>query len=207
MIKYPILHSGFVALSETALIKPKAVPPSFAETILFREKNRTFEPYFFSQDITNLYNEFRGDYRVIRHFEFRERILKQAFIHFGKNFADWIDFQSKKTTFSNTHKQFLETMVPWTQDPELMQEPDSTSALRWVGLLGPQSGNSVEFSWEKFLRERFTGDTSTNKTEKVITNWVSQKGGYESLLTYLFIIFGERTGHPQYGVQSVSTYD
>lgn len=207
MLKYPILHSGFVALSETSLIKPTAVPPTFAETILFREKNRTFEPYFYSPEITTLFNEFRGDYRVIRHFEFRERILKQAFVHFGRDFSDWINFQSKKTTFSNTHRQFLETMVPWTQDPEVIPASDASTVLRWVSLLGPQSGNAVEFSWERLLRDRFTGDMSTNKTEKLITNWVSHEGGYESLLTYLFIIFGERTGHLQVNVQSVSTYD
>lgn len=204
MLKYPLLHSGFTMIDERGLLRPTPAPASFAETILFVAKNREHEPFFFSEDVTTLFNEWRGNPKVIKGFDFKERILIQAFKMFGIYLNGWVNFQSRKATFSYTHKQFLDTMLPWTQNPDLIETDPSTDALKWVGLLSPTSGHDVPYNYEQEISDRFAGARDAGRTDYAVRNWVSRQGGYESLLTYLFIIFGERTGHTQSQFKSVS---
>lgn len=197
MLKYPILHSGFIVSDERNLLKPKQMPPSFGETILFMAKNREHEPFFYSEDITSLFLEWRVNPHLTKNFDFKERILRLALSHFGTYIGAWCNFQSRKPTFSYTHRQFLDTLMPWTQNPDLVETDPGTDAIKWLGLLAPSSGHDRPFNFEDETRRLFAGDVATARTDVAIHNWVTRQGGYESLLTYLFIIFGERTGHTQ----------
>jgi len=204
VLKYPILQSGFVAFSETGLVRPKTSPPTFSEQILFRQKNQEYAPYFYSEDVTNAFNEWRGMPYIIKSFDFQEKILKLAFARFGLNIGDWMMNQSYKPSFTFTHRQFLELMLPWMQNADLVQVTDSSEALRWIGIIGPSSGHEVLFPLGELLQNRFAGDTSVMQTQVAVRNWVQHEGGYESLLTFLFAIFGERTNHMQTPPRSVS---
>lgn len=197
ILKYPILQSGFTALNEIGLVRPKNEPPTFSETILFVRTNKEYMPYFYSEDVTKLFNEFRGNAMIIRTFEFKEKILRAALANFGPSIADWMRTQSRKPSFSYTHLQFLEKILPWTIDLNLVLPTDVAEPLRWIGIIGPGSGHNEQFSVDAVMLDRFANDQSINMTTKALRNWVAREGGYESLLNFLFVIFGERTNHMQ----------
>lgn len=193
--RYPVLHSGFVALSEAGLTKPKSNPPSFAETILFRQGNREYEPYFYSEDVTSLFDEWRSNPAVLKDFDFRERIIRQAVQRFGPDVGDWMDFQAQKPGFSSTHKQFLQRMVKWTQ-PLPYQAGEYVDIIQWLGLLAPGQGNQVSFTYGDTCAS-LGGDFDARVTTKALRNWLSREDGYASLLNFMYVVFGERTNHKQ----------
>jgi len=203
MTKYPILQSGYTALTSVGLTKPIATTPTFSETILFRESNKEHDPYFYIEDITNLFNDWQADFRIMKDFCFREKILKQAKLAFGPDITDWLNFQALKPSFSYTHKQFLERMCVWMQpydfQPVLTQDVE---ILKWIGLLSPGQGHHIHFNYNEVAQE-LGGIINPANTDEVLSNWMAREGGYESLLTYIFIIFGQRVGHTQYNSQSI----
>lgn len=187
-LKYPILHSGFLALSETGLTRFIPEAPTFSDTILFRQRNAEYDNLFYSEDVSKLFIRFQSNPRVIKDPEFQHEILAQAMKRFGPSIIDWIDFQSNKPAFTQTHKQFLIKMSAWMSADT--QTPDSLDCIQWIGFLGPGQGQNVSAAVGLFPS---VGDMSV--LVNAISNWVSKEGGYESLLSYLYVIFGERTGH------------
>ena len=187
-LKYPILQSGFLGLSETGLKKQIPQPSTFADTILFRDCDTEYDNLFYSSDVTKLFKRFQSNPRDIRSVDFQHEILEQAMKRFGVSIIDWIDFQSNKPGFSETHKQFLSRMTAWmAADTDI---PEYTDALRWIGFLGPGQGHNVQAGVGNM-----PGIGGMTDVPTAITNWVSKVGGYESLLVHLYVIFGKRVGH------------
>lgn len=188
-LKYPILQSGFLDFKETGLTKQIPSQSSFADTILFREKNSEYDNFYYSDEITKLFDEYQSNFRVIRSFAFRERILSAAMQRFGADMTGWLVFQSGKPSFSNLHKTFLESMCRWMSASD-MTPNDSAEVLKWLSLIGPDEGNAVIFNVSVSAP-----DCGSITTATAITNWLSKTDGYPSLLNYLFVIFGHRTAY------------
>lgn len=190
-LRYPILQSGFLGLSTTGLTKELPASPTFSDTILFANINHEYDNLHYSEDVSRLFIEWQSNFHVMRKFEFREKILEQAMKRFGLSLGEWMAFQANKPSFSHTHKQFLGQMCPWISD-NLEAPGNSAEAIKWIGLIGPSQGNNVNFNVFDFVAR------GTNLTTAAsLCNWVSKEGGYESLLVYLYIIFGQRVGHTQ----------
>lgn len=192
LLKYPILQSGFLALSEAGLVKQIPKQPSFAETILFLETNHEYDNLFYSQDVSDLFVRWQSQFKIINDFEgFRVHVLEQAMARFGPSILDWMMFQANKPGFSNTHKQFLVKMSAW-MTPDFNAPADGAEVVRWVGILGPEQGNNIEFDVSTLASVSVMHDTV-----QAIANWVAKEGGYESLMNYMYVIFGKRVGHTQ----------
>ncbi len=191
ILKYPILQSGFLALSETGLIKQVPKQPSFGETILFMEVNHEYDNLFYSEDVSDLFNQWQSRFKIMNEFSgFRVQILEQAMKRFGPSILDWVMFQANKPGFSNSHRQFLTKMSMWMTN-DRTTPADSAEMVRWVGILGPEQGNNIDLDVSGFPID------SMDKTANAIANWVAKEGGYESLLGYMYVIFGKRVGHIQ----------
>lgn len=190
-LKYPILQSGFLGMSESGLTKQLPVPATFSDTILFRQRDLEFDNYFYSDDVTQLYVDWQANSWRMSNFEFRNQILGQALKRFGPSIIDWINFQGNKPGFSETHKQFIIKMSEW-MTPDLIQPVMAGDALRWVGFLGPCQGNDINMP-----TGILPGYTGMGSTPTAIAHWVSKTGGYQSLLVALYVIFGKRVGHTQ----------
>lgn len=190
-LKYPILQSGFLSMSESGLMKQLPKAATFAETILFQERDHEFDNYFYSEDVSSLYVEWQANDRVMSKLDFRNKILEQAMKRFGPSITEWIDFQGNKPGFGETHRQFIIKMSEW-MTPDLVQPAMAGDALRWVGILGPSQGNDIAMPTGSL-----PGFTGMGSTPTAIVNWVSKTGGYQSLLVALYVIFGKRVGHTQ----------
>ena len=189
--KYPILQSGFLGLNVTGLTKQIPEAPTFADTILFSQRNHEFDNLFYSEEISRLFEEFQSNFHVMRKPEFQHRILEQAMKRFGTSILEWLEFQGNKPSFSQTHMQLLVRMSAWMA-PGIEQPAPAEEVVRWVGFLGPLQGQSVEFR----VNELKEVSALLNLPEAIV-NWVSKPSGYESLLNYLYVIFGKRVGHIQ----------
>lgn len=190
-LKYPILQSGFLGLSEIGLTKQTPEAPTFADTILFVSRNHEFDNLFYSVEISKLFEEWQSNFYVMKKPEFQHRILKQAMLRFGPSILEWMAFQSNKPGFSNTHKQFLMKMSEW-MTTSLDQPSSEAEAVRWVGILGPAQGNDLSFDLNVL-----PSINSMGSLPDAIVNWVSKPAGYEGLLVYMYVIFGKRVGHIQ----------
>lgn len=190
-MKYPLLQSGFLGLSTAGLTQQKPEAPTFADTILFANRNHEFDDLFYSEDVSKLFGEWQANPHVIQKGEFQHRILEQAMNRFGPSILEWMDFQSNKPAFSQTHKQFLVTMSEWMSSS--FEQPSlSSSMLRWVGILGPGQGQTIAMNLNDLPAASDMG-----VLPNAIINWVSKPAGYESLLVNLYVIFGKRIGHIQ----------
>lgn len=190
-MKYPLLQSGFLGLSTAGLTQQKPQPPTFADTILFADRNHEFDDLFYSEEVSKLFNEWRANPHVIQKGEFQHRILEQAMTRFGPSMLEWIDFQSNKPAFSQTHKQFLVKMSEW-MSADYAQPSLSADMLRWVGFLGPGQGQTIHMNLNDLPAVNDMG-----VLPNAIINWVAKPAGYEALLVYLYVIFGQRVGHIQ----------
>lgn len=190
-LRYPILQSGFIGLSESGLTKELPKEPTFSDTILFTHVNKEYDNLFYNAEITDMFNEWQTNASIIKSFGFRERLLRQAFSMLQPSLIEWLSFQSMKPGFTNIHKQLLVKMCSWMSDtpgaPELSSEP-----LKWINLLGPSQGNIVKFTIHDTIAAK-----SAMSTVSSVQRWVSKDSGYESLMVYLYIIFGRRVGHTQ----------
>lgn len=189
-MKYPILHSGFIGMTETGLTKKIPQTPTFSDTILFAKVNHEYDNLFYSSDITDLFKEWQGDPHAIKKFDFREKVLRQALNKFNPSMLEWLAFQSGKPGFTRTHKQLLVRMCSWMSEDNCAPEMPA-EALKWINLIGPDQGNDVKFT----VNETTAG--ANLSTVNAIHRWVAKEGGFESLLVYLYIVFGERVGHTQ----------
>lgn len=190
-LRYPILQSGFLSLSSVGLTKQLPSAPSFSDSILFIQTNHEYDNLFYSEDVSKLFTDWQANFHVIRKFEFKEKILEQAMKRFGPAIGEWLAFQGNKPGFTNTHKQFLNKMCAW-MNPTYVSPSDSAEAIKWIGLIGPDQGNNVSFN----LYDAISKDTVLT-TPSILCNWVAKEGGYESLLVFMYIIFGQRVGHTQ----------
>lgn len=190
-LKYPILMSGFLALSPVGLTQRIPQQATFAETILFRDLNHEYDNLFYSESVTSLYDKWQPKPSVIREFSFQEQIIQQAYRCFGQRLSDWFFFQANKPGFTSSHKQYLNRMVQWIlPGDDAPFEP--AEGLKWIGILGPDQGNDIEL--DPHVVSIVNGSITTNSC---LENWLVKDGGYESLLVHLFVIFGQRTGHTQ----------
>ena len=155
---------------------------------MFRERDSEYDNLFYSSDVTKLFKRFQSNPHELRDIDFQHLVLEQAMERFGPSIADWIEFQSFKPGFSETHKQFISRMTAW-MTPDL-ETPEYTDSLRWIGFLGPGQGHNVAAGTGLMPGAQGMGEITT-----AITNWVSKVGGYESLLVHLYVIFGKRVGH------------
>lgn len=190
-LRYPILQSGFLGLSSVGLTKELPKAPTFSDTILFTDINHEYDNLHYSEDITTLFNDWQSNFQVMKKFQFKERILEQAMKRFGPSISEWLAFQSNKPSFTNTHKQFLGIMAPWMENC-LTSPGNPSEAIKWIGLIGPSQGNNVNFNVYDFISQN-----TSLVTPVTLCNWVSKEGGYESLLVFLYIVFGKRVGHTQ----------
>ena len=193
---FPILQSGFVGGTDSRLSKPDSEANLYTDYILLKTEAKVNNPYFFSKDITKLFNDWFGNKEIMRDFDFREKVLKEAMDAFGvgnnksalaSNFPHWLRLQEDKPTVSELHVKFLRDCAKFIECGKR-----DLSVWQWYPLikadtttLASRSKDTGYIAW--------TAAVGSQTNENLVRKWVSHLGGYEDLLTTLFIVFGERT--------------
>ncbi len=192
MLKYPVLHSGFVAKNNTALSVTEQFSNPFVENILFRKHGKQeFARLFYSPEVTELYKRYQANTNLLTDIDERERVLKLATIHFGKNgLHEWLEIQTKFAKISYSHLEFLLDNLNF-----IVSGRRQTSLGMWENLiLKDDRSPLVELEKSEGLRVALKDARKSIEgfLSNTLHNWVSHTGGYQDLLYTLYLIFGDR---------------
>lgn len=149
-----------------------------------------------NKKIEELYLAMQTAQASTKSFDFRERILLVALHAFGTDsFLDWLILQEKSPYLSDVHRRFINDTLNFISTSER-----AMSVVTWKSFITVRELNGADAKPELKTRAFFsiTGPVDT-KSERfslktVLTNWVSQPGGFEDLLFTLHILFGDSEG-------------
>lgn len=202
----PLLQSGFAAFSDTVLTKPETNTGAALVSALKTGKINPVSnnPYFFSQEATDLFQEYLTNTNSLSSFEFREKILKLAFKLMSPKkqpFVSWVRLQFEVPNLSHLHYTFLKDTLEYLASvPEAGRSVEMES---WQSLL-LASGSSkketkTEFNVEKYFSSEKSSFASTFfinpipvPMHEVLVRWVSKTKGFRDLLMFLFIVYGKK---------------
>ena len=192
-MRYPVLQSGYVGLTDINLVQPVYVEQTFKQMVLAKDVKNPLNNYFFSKEVTDLFECWSADFKILKTFDFREKILQAATTLFGKrSLREFLELQSLHASFSDLHKEFLADTISYV----IYGCERKVECLMWSRLLFPGNGNSVRLHVDDFKNDTFK-EIPKRKFENMdtipfITAWVSQQDGYADLLKTLFVVFGQR---------------
>jgi hypothetical protein len=195
MVTYPVLQSGFVALSQKGLKRPEPIEPTFREAVIFKDYKSPLNKYYYSPLATELFIEWCNNSKVLKSFDYRERVIKLACEQFGKyNFRNFLSLQNEKPSISDLHNVFIMETLEYL----LVDKTRSISTVQWLSMLEATTvDNRVQVKVDSYFNRNALG---TDNSVKIPTNaadiiqiWVQKENGFEDLMLCLFIMFGERT--------------
>lgn len=191
---YPALQSGFLGLDPKALVLPDPIEPTVREAVIFKAFKPPLLTYFYSKEVTEIFNRWSANAKVTANMEFRERIIKAFFTSFGtKKFRDWLQVQMDSGQLSGLHQKFiLETL-----EFALLGKPRKIESMQWINLLeaGPVT-QSIRVEPEEFARTKkdLHSDVKIpNDLQDLAVQWLKQRQGFEDMLICLYVIFGARS--------------
>lgn len=180
-MKYPILMSGFISLTADGLVPYNTEYDTYASVVLTKSHLTVNNPYFYSEELTEIYNQWSGKPEIMKEFSFREKVLTQAKRLFSTvSILSWFNAQSGQTYVGSSHQQFLNDtynfVVHGTTRP--------IHIAQWLPLLNAERITVTRH----FDYASFSGSLLTS----FLQTWVTRPGGYTDLLIALHVIFGSR---------------
>lgn len=194
--KYCVLQSGFVAPTEKGLVLPEPIEPTLRQAVVFKEFKSPLRQYFYSPKISHLFHVFLVDEKVIRQFDFREKLLKAFFEAFGgMNVRDWLILQSESSVIGDMHRVFLVETLEYVYGREL---PRRTAPSQWITLLeADRAADLFTMDFDSYFQRSHQLNQSHIKVPSDIVDmaqaWTSKPDGFVDMLFSMFIIFGQRT--------------
>lgn len=193
MIKYPVLHSGFVGHNDVVLTKTDYNNNPFVENLLFRQSgNNEFANLFYSEEVSEIYKQYQADNSLMKDIKFRERVLKLAAMLFGKHgLSTWLDIQNKYAKVSYSHLSFIIDLLRFLATGEREMSP-----AMWENLIMKTStGANMELDKSEEARNyiKELKPAVDGYIGNILNIWVSHKGGYQDLLFTMWVIFGNKS--------------
>ena len=150
--------------------------------------------------IDELIKHYNNDNKVLKEFDYRERLLKVAKYIFGTtSFYDWCTLQTKSKYLTATHKKFIiESLTFMTTGYR------STSVSMWSRLLDTKlatdEDDKVPYNYSDFFDtikkclvcENNSYDLEKESVINMIVLWTGQNQGFQDLLFFLDTIFGKK---------------
>lgn len=149
---------------------------------------------YYSQTVTDLFQEARTKNLVLKDFDFRERVYRAAISHFGNN-LEFFRLQTESEYLSATHRLLLiDTLKNRIKDGSRMYSIDSWANVIYRGQKYPKDTTLEKSISDAIKAIKDSGaDVVNNKfISCVIAYWVSTPDGLLDLLTMLNICFGKR---------------
>ena len=110
MQRFAVLQSGLLSYPHTDLVLPKIDPIQDTVNSVLQGKTRTNETskYHYDKTISDLYEQYNDNPRLLLDFDYREKILTVALRAFSNGTLDgWVEMQKKSEFFTMLHKEFI----------------------------------------------------------------------------------------------------
>lgn len=191
-MKFPVLQSGFISLTEKGLELPTIIKPGVKDLILDKEQANPLNQYYFSKEITELFTRWSNDPECIRDFDYRERLIKATYKAFATgSFYDWLWQQNQRSTIGEIHTAFIAETLEYLAHGV----PRRTENILWYRIItATESSTTVKWDLKKYFVASGNGKASVPmKIGDLMTLWFAKHDGFQDLLITLYTIFGERT--------------
>lgn len=190
---YYLLQSGFVTKDTGHLALHAAPARSVLDRITPTPLVGKGDEFYYDTRITTLFAKWREDAQLVRSFEFREEVLKEAIRVFhtaAGGIAAWMSDQLLATTSSYLHRRFvLDTAGLIYTDVERPTQVHSYVSL--LGTKAPSKDSKPAPDYRLDLKAIQNRSCSTVDVELLIA-WTTTYPGFTDLLTTLNLIFGKR---------------
>ncbi len=196
MSKKVILQSGFVSKNSDDLIIPNQYDHNYIDNILVKNFKHESNNFFYSKNISDLYNQYRSDNSLGKNFDFRKRVYQAAKKAFKTDsFYDWLQLQIEYAPLTQLHKLFLYDTFSFITSMDLDGYSREVQPEQYINLIQhlPET-SSVKFNIDHFFNksERSDIELIPKGLTEVIQMWLSKPKGFGDLLVTLFVIFGDR---------------
>lgn len=192
-MKYPLLQSGFLSLTEAGLEQGAIDEPTLHQSVLNKRYLVHKNPYFYSKDVTSLFNRWSANPDLIKEFDFRDEIIKVTMASFAcPSFYRWLVLQKESPALSQLHRMFLiDLLESLIGSGQRLMEP-----VQWISLLETNTAEKteeikieIESYFDQFGK---SAQFLPSSFYDIVQLWLSRPQGFEDLLTTLYIIFGKR---------------
>jgi hypothetical protein len=185
-----ILQSGFVCTNTSILKKGKVEKPNFSDIVLVKTHLKRDETNYYCEEVQSLYESYCADFSIINKFDFREQILKFAFLLFNQNsIRDWLMYQHQSPYFTETHRAFLIQTLQFVNGTQR-----TMSVSQWFNLLDSSDSTSkVNLDLDVLIERDPSIKYMNANIHEFLKEWVCKKSGFMDLLTFMHAVYGERT--------------
>ena len=196
MARYPILQSGFCALSEKGLVHADTQQGNFQTMLLMRDYTQIVNKYFYHARIEEMYRKWVVTPAFMQNMEFREEVLKLAKeLLGGTSFVKWLAAQTASDRIGPLHGQFLQE----TADMLLKGIPRKTHISLWHLLLDSSvASRSVNVDYSEYFQQGAKSSSSPTyavnaSLPSVLSNWTGMPDGFDDLFTFLYVVYGNKS--------------
>lgn len=184
-----LLQSGFVSTTDKGFFKYIAEAPSFRDRVLNKDNFGDIPEYFYHEGVTDIFTQYEANPRIIQKFEFRERIIEEAYKAFASsNIASWLQLQTLSPYFSDLHKGFIGDTFDYIRGNKR-----SMAISQWYSLIDATiAKHTVHFDYRSLYEDDPNKVFVPHEMDGFITQWLRQPGGYIDMLFSLWILFGRR---------------
>lgn len=153
-----------------------------------------------NESVVEVYNQMIRRQVIHTDFDFRERVIKIALTAFGVNdFITWAKLNTNSPTFTQTHADFITDTVRFITTGK-RHMPVSM----WEHLVSPGTNDPTSpIDYDRSLMTMLPGGWSSRSKQpvpynihNVVTQWLSQSGGFTDMVTSLYTLFGECDRNP-----------
>lgn len=194
MSKYPILQSGFINFTDENLKTPVKYNDLVISNVLSKDYRSPSNRYFYSAEISELYNLWCGNPNCLKDFDIREQLLHITKLLFGQHsFFKWLRLQTEHADLSDLHKTFLIETLEY-----LVGQPRRLETAQWIKLLEKAiKSEGVKINIERFFDKELYHSVDPlsllpSTLIDILVIWTSKPRGFEDLLLTLYVIFGNR---------------
>lgn len=194
-----VLPRGFIGRVNAGLDKETNILSLSDKMKAIRYNNATEDSYteVFNLNVTQMYESMINQTVTRDKLTFIKAIIIEASRNFvGHDFTDWINLQRDSRYYTRNHQEFVLDTLRFIQTGKR-----NTSLRTWEVLLRRKliddtqsvyNNRSYDQNVSSFFKSIATdGQPLTGSMHRVISQWMSHRGGYEDLLLTLNIIFGK----------------
>lgn len=148
-----------------------------------------------NESVVEIYNQMIRRQVIHTDFDFRERAIKVALTAFGsQNFLEWAKLNQESPTFTQTHADFITDTVRFITTGKRHLPISTWERLIAPGVNDPTTKNKYDEPIMAMLPQGYSFKTNqpcSNNLHTVISQWLSQSGGFTDMVTSLYTLFGE----------------
>jgi hypothetical protein len=211
MKKLCILQSGFLGVNEDCLSRPVKHNDIVVNDILSKDFLNENNINFYCSDTSVLYKLSIEQPNLLKDFDYREKIIKNAFTVFGTNsLQEWIEYQNKSHMLTPNHVEFIEDTLRFIcgYDRKLdiqqwerlvtINRIKNENRISYIKHFDIGENNSVhkldafndDYMYLQYKEKHESISLIKPTLPGCIHQWISKREGFIDLITSLNIIFG-----------------